>query len=43
MRFTCYRDRTLGPTIIARLAAELKIVQDGEATEVRMRFPLAAG
>jgi len=32
----------LGLTIIARLAAELKIVQEGEGTEVRMRFPLAA-
>jgi anti-sigma regulatory factor (Ser/Thr protein kinase) len=31
----------LGLTIIARLAAELKIVQEGEGTEVRMRFPVA--
>lgn len=33
----------LGLTIIARLAAELKIVQEGEGTEAWMRFPLAAG
>jgi len=33
----------LGLTIIARLAADLRIVQEGEGTEVRMRFPLAAG
>jgi serine/threonine-protein kinase RsbW len=30
----------LGLTIIARLAADLRIVQEGEGTEVRMRFPL---
>lgn len=33
----------LGLTIIARLTAELKIVQEGDGTEVRMRFPVAAG
>jgi len=33
----------LGLTIIARLAADLRIVQEGEGTEVRMRFPLAGG
>jgi serine/threonine-protein kinase RsbW len=33
----------LGLTIIARLAADLRIVQEGEGTEVRMRFPLAEG
>lgn len=33
----------LGLTIIARLSAELKIVQEGEGTEVRMRFPVANG
>lgn len=32
----------LGLTIIARLCAELKIVQEGDGTEVRMRFPLPA-
>jgi serine/threonine-protein kinase RsbW len=32
----------LGLTIIARLAGDLRIVQEGEGTEVRMRFPLAA-
>ena len=32
----------LGLTIIARLAADLRIVQEGEGTEVRMRFPLPA-
>lgn len=31
----------LGLTIIARLADDLKIVQEGDGTEVRMRFPLA--
>lgn len=31
----------LGLTIIARLSAELKIVQEGDGTEVSMRFPLA--
>lgn len=30
----------LGLSIIARLCADLKIVQEGEGTEVRMRFPL---
>lgn len=30
----------LGLTIIARLSAELKIVQEGDGTEVRMRFRL---
>lgn len=30
----------LGLTIIARLAADLRIVQEGDGTEVRMRFPL---
>jgi serine/threonine-protein kinase RsbW len=33
----------LGLSIIARLCAELKIVQEGDGTEVRMRFPLPAG
>jgi anti-sigma regulatory factor (Ser/Thr protein kinase) len=33
----------LGLTIIARLSAELKIVQEGEGTEVRMRFRIASG
>lgn len=33
----------LGLAIIARLCADLKIVQEGEGTEVRMRFPLPAG
>lgn len=32
----------LGLAIIARLCAELKIVQEGDGTEVRMRFPLPA-
>lgn len=32
----------LGLSIIARLADELQIVQEGDGTEVRMRFPLAA-
>jgi anti-sigma regulatory factor (Ser/Thr protein kinase) len=32
----------LGLAIIARLCAEMKIVQEGEGTEVRMRFPLPA-
>jgi anti-sigma regulatory factor (Ser/Thr protein kinase) len=30
----------LGLTIIARLCAEMKIVQEGSGTEVQMRFPL---
>lgn len=30
----------LGLAIIARLCADLKIVQEGDGTEVRMRFPL---
>jgi serine/threonine-protein kinase RsbW len=30
----------LGLSIIARLCSELKIVQEGDGTEVRMRFPL---
>jgi serine/threonine-protein kinase RsbW len=30
----------LGLSIIARLAGDLKIVQEGSGTEVRMRFPL---
>lgn len=30
----------LGLTIIARLCSELTIVQEGDGTEVRMRFPL---
>jgi serine/threonine-protein kinase RsbW len=30
----------LGLAIIARLCADLKIVQEGNGTEVRMRFPL---
>lgn len=33
----------LGLSIIARLSADLRIVQEGEGTEVRMRFPLPAG
>jgi serine/threonine-protein kinase RsbW len=33
----------LGLTIIARLAADLKIVQEGDGTEVLMRFPVTAG
>jgi serine/threonine-protein kinase RsbW len=33
----------LGLAIIARLCSDLKIVQEGEGTEVRMRFPLPAG
>ena len=33
----------LGLAIIARLAADLRIVQEGEGTEVRMRFALPAG
>ena len=32
----------LGLSIIARLAGELQIVQEGDGTEVRMRFPLPA-
>ncbi|HXQ89549.1 MAG TPA: ATP-binding protein [Solirubrobacterales bacterium] len=32
----------LGLAIIARLCSDLKIVQEGDGTEVRMRFPLAA-
>ncbi len=32
----------LGLTIIARLAGDLRIVQEGDGTEVRMRFPLTA-
>jgi anti-sigma regulatory factor (Ser/Thr protein kinase) len=32
----------LGLSIIARLSADLRIVQEGEGTEVRMRFPLVA-
>lgn len=32
----------LGLSIIARLCAELTIVQEGDGTEVRMRFPLPA-
>jgi serine/threonine-protein kinase RsbW len=31
----------LGLSIIARLCADLKIVQEGDGTEVLMRFPLA--
>lgn len=31
----------LGLSIIARLCAEIKIVQEGDGTEVRMRFPLS--
>lgn len=31
----------LGLAIIARLCADLKIVQEGDGTEVRMRFPLS--
>jgi serine/threonine-protein kinase RsbW len=31
----------LGLAIIARLCADLKIVQEGTGTEVRMRFPLS--
>lgn len=30
----------LGLSIIARLCADMKIVQEGDGTEVRMRFPL---
>ncbi|MDQ2631700.1 MAG: ATP-binding protein [Actinomycetota bacterium] len=30
----------LGLAIIARLCSDLKIVQEGDGTEVRMRFPL---
>jgi serine/threonine-protein kinase RsbW len=33
----------LGLSIMASLSAELTIVQEGEGTEVRMRFPLPAG
>jgi anti-sigma regulatory factor (Ser/Thr protein kinase) len=33
----------LGLSIIARLSADLRIVQEGDGTEVRMRFPLPAG
>lgn len=33
----------LGLTIIARLSGELKIVQEGDGTEVRMRFRIANG
>ena len=32
----------LGLAIIARLCSDLKIVQEGDGTEVRMRFPLPA-
>jgi serine/threonine-protein kinase RsbW len=32
----------LGLSIIARLAGDLRIVQEGDGTEVRMRFPLSA-
>ncbi len=32
----------LGLSIIARLCSELTIVQEGDGTEVRMRFPLSA-
>ena len=32
----------LGLSIIARLAGDLRIVQEGDGTEVRMRFPLTA-
>jgi anti-sigma regulatory factor (Ser/Thr protein kinase) len=32
----------LGLSIIARLSADLRIVQEGEGTEVRMRFPLSS-
>jgi len=32
----------LGLSIIARLADELRIIQEGDGTEVRMRFPLPA-
>lgn len=31
----------LGLAIIARLCADLKIVQEGDGTEVQMRFPLS--
>lgn len=31
----------LGLSIIARLCADMKIVQEGDGTEVRMRFPLS--
>lgn len=30
----------LGLAIIARLCSDLKIIQEGDGTEVRMRFPL---
>jgi serine/threonine-protein kinase RsbW len=33
----------LGLSIIARLCADLRIVQEGDGTEVWMRFPLLAG
>jgi serine/threonine-protein kinase RsbW len=33
----------LGLAIIARLCAEMKIVQEGSGTEVQMRFPLPQG
>lgn len=33
----------LGLAIIARLCSDLMIVQEGDGTEVRMRFPLSAG
>ncbi len=33
-------DLGLGLSIIARLAGDLRIVQEGDGTEVRMRFPL---
>ncbi|HET9198678.1 MAG TPA: ATP-binding protein [Solirubrobacterales bacterium] len=33
----------LGLSIIARLATDLRIVQEGDGTEVRMRFPLPQG
>ena len=33
----------LGLSIMASLSAELTIVQEGEGTEVRMRFPLPTG
>jgi serine/threonine-protein kinase RsbW len=32
----------LGLSIIARLCDDLKIIQEGTGTEVRMRFPLSA-
>ena len=31
----------LGLSIIARLCSDLKIIQEGDGTEVQMRFPLA--